>query len=512
MGVHVVDLNAFDVVEMSAGKVSTAIESVFEECVHFAPCIILLRKVHAFSQMPSHMEVVDSLSKCLNDCIAQGNANRSGEAAGGLGGGRGEGRAFQPRGQSDAKGNVILVSTCDSVPDMKAVLRNCFSHEIEVRLPTSGARDAVLRRFCAEGKVEGMVAETVGLSFRDIHAVIAEAEAQRLHSPPDSPSSSPAAAAAADSTSFEEGVDAVLKDVRNRISTSLGAPKVPSVTWNDVGGLSDAKDNIVSIIEMPLKYPNLFSKGVRKKSGILLYGPPGTGKTLLAKAIATEFHMNFLSVKGPELINMYVGESERNVREVFERARNASPCIVFFDELDSLAPARGNGGDSGGVMDRVVSQFLAELDGVQTSSGETIFVVGATNRPDLIDSALLRPGRFDCLQYIGIASSKADKGNVMNALTRKFALGDDVVMDELGGLCPTNFSGADLYALCTDAWLNAAKDLMGGAEEGGTSDVPVVVSREHFVKALEGIRPSISDAELRHYESLQKTFLKSRAT
>ena len=183
-------------------------------------------------------------------------------------------------------------------------------------------------------------------------------------------------------------------------------PKVPSVQWSDIGGLEEAKKSIIATIETPLKYPLLFSKDKKRRSGVLLYGPPGTGKTLLAKAIATEFKMNFLSVKGPELINMYVGESERNVREVFAKARGASPCIVFFDELDSLAPARGSGGDSGGVMDRVVSQFLAELDGVQSSGKESIFVVGATNRPDLIDSALLRPGRFDCLQYIGISSAQ----------------------------------------------------------------------------------------------------------
>ena len=140
-------------------------------------------------------------------------------------------------------------------------------------------------------------------------------------------------------------------------------------------------------------------------------------KTLLAKAVATECSLNFLSVKGPELLNMYVGESEKNVRDLFEKARNAKPCVIFFDELDSLAPNRGNGADSGGVMDRIVSQLLAELDGLQKSND--VFVIGATNRPDLIDPALLRPGRFDSLVYLGVSDNHQDQLKILKALTRK---------------------------------------------------------------------------------------------
>ena len=158
----------------------------------------------------------------------------------------------------------------------------------------------------------------------------------------------------------------------------------------------------------PLLSRDLFAGGLRRRSGVLLYGPPGSGKTLLAKAVATQCAANFLSVKGPELINMYVGESERQVREAFARGRRAKPCVMFFDELDSLAPARGASGDSGGVMDRVVAQLLAEIDGVQ-GGGEDLFVIGATNRPDLLDPALLRPGRLDTLLYVGIAEEPEAK-------------------------------------------------------------------------------------------------------
>ncbi len=187
---------------------------------------------------------------------------------------------------------------------------------------------------------------------------------------------------------------AALGQVRSAYSESIGAPKIPNVTWDDVGGLASVKDEILDTIQLPLEHPELFSDGLKKRSGILLYGPPGTGKTLLAKAVATSCSLNFFSVKGPELLNMYIGESEANVRRVFQKARDAKPCVIFFDELDSVAPKRGNQGDSGGVMDRIVSQLLAELDGMSGGSeGSDVFVIGATNRPDLLDPALLRPGR-----------------------------------------------------------------------------------------------------------------------
>merc|ERR1719510_2060430 len=209
------------------------------------------------------------------------------------------------------------------------------------------------------------------------------------------------------------------------VTDAIGAPTIPLVSWEDVGGLQEAKKEILDTILVPLKHPELLSSGM-KRSGILMYGPPGVGKTLLAKAVATECSLNFLSVKGPELLNMYIGQSEENVREVFSRARKASPCIIFFDELDALAPNRGKSGDSGGVMDRIVSQLLAELDGVksgvQSTSESIVFVIGATNRPDLIDPALLRPGRFDRLVYLGIPSTRKEKLRILEALTRKFQL------------------------------------------------------------------------------------------
>ncbi|DBB17357.1 TPA: hypothetical protein ACH3X3_014397 [Trebouxia sp. C0006] len=284
-------------------------------------------------------------------------------------------------------------------------------------------------------------------------------------------------------------VQASLDRVRLRTATVIGAPKVPDVRWDDVGGLENVKRAILDTVELPLKHPSLFAAGLRQRSGVLLYGPPGTGKTLVAKAVATECSINFLSVKGPELINMYIGESERQVREIFARARRAKPCVLFFDELDSLAPARGAGADSGGVMDRVVSQLLAEVDGVQAGAlGADLFVIGATNRPDLIDPALLRPGRLDVLLYVGVAEDSHSKLKVLQALTRKFTLKDDIDLPIIAEKCPPTFTGADMYALSSDAWMTALKR---------------TVAQEDFWDALSVLQPSLSNAELQRYQKLR---------
>lgn len=240
-----------------------------------------------------------------------------------------------------------------------------------------------------------------------------------------------------------------------------------------------------------------------------MYGPPGTGKTLLAKAVATECSLNFLSVKGPELINMYIGESEKNVRDIFQKARSARPCVIFFDELDSLAPARGASGDSGGVMDRVVSQMLAEIDGLSDST-QDLFIIGASNRPDLIDPALLRPGRFDKLLYVGVNSDASYRERVLKALTRKFKLHEDVSLYSIAKKCPPNFTGADMYALCADAWFHAAKrKVLRANPESSSQDNEadsVVVEYNDFIQVLEELSPSLSMAELNKYEQLRDQF------
>lgn len=218
-----------------------------------------------------------------------------------------------------------------------------------------------------------------------------------------------------------------------------------------------------------------------------MYGPPGVGKTLLAKAVATECSMSFISVKGPELLNMYVGQSEENVRDIFKRAHEAEPCIVFFDELDSLAPARGQSGDSGGVMDRVVSALLSELDGLERMK---VVVIGATNRPDLLDSALLRPGRFDKSLFIGTTSDPSELLDILTALTRKMKLAPDCDLLRVVSNLSPGMSGADLSGLVSQAALKAVERIIQ-SELTGQTLLSDDVTLEDFLEAGLTMDPSV---------------------
>ncbi|KAL9168465.1 hypothetical protein ABFS82_04G017200 [Erythranthe guttata] len=374
----------------------------------------------------------------------------------------------------------------------------------------------------AEDFVKDIVGQTSGFMPRDLRALIADTGANFISKKEklehgnlkdgSIESNSIEDNSKISNASLDHGKENLLKALeqsKKRNASALGTPKVPNVKWDDVGGLEDVKKSILDTVQLPLMHKDLFSSGLRKRSGVLLYGPPGTGKTLLAKAVATECSLNFLSVKGPELINMYIGESEKNIRDIFQKARAARPCVIFFDELDSLAPARGASGDSGGVMDRVVSQMLAEIDGLNDSS-QDLFIIGASNRPDLIDPALLRPGRFDKLLYVGVNSEASYRERVLKALTRKFKLHEDVSLYEIAQKCPSNFTGADMYALCADAWFHAAKRkvLINNDSDSGSSDQSeaIVVEYEDFVEVLRELSPSLSMAELKKYEMLRDQF------
>lgn len=335
----------------------------------------------------------------------------------------------------------VLIATTTEVEKVPDGVRALFTHELEMNAPDEGEREGILRSILEdrglaldpEVDLGGIALKTAALVAGDLVDVVDRAlvaQRSRLEqlsakatdeehtvTVRDVQMAGGSAASGLTKQDFEVAVEAA----RKNFADAIGAPKIPNVTWDDVGGLNNVKDAITETIQLPLERPELFAKGMKKRSGILFYGPPGTGKTLLAKAIATEYSLNFFSVKGPELLNMYIGESEANVRRVFQRARDARPCVVFFDELDSVAPKRGNQGDSGGVMDRIVSQLLAELDGM--SGGEDtaggVFVIGATNRPDLLDQALLRPGRFDKMLYLGVSDTHEKQLKIMEALTRK---------------------------------------------------------------------------------------------
>lgn len=434
--------------------------------------------------------------------------------------------------------------TCATTEDAErcSALRGCFNETVSFAPPEEPARaqllDMALAPYVvgADVDVRALAVQTAALLAADLAELAARAArasvARVLSSGGvlgDVVAARPVLTAA--------DLDAALGAVRASYATSIGAPRIPNVTWDDVGGLASVKDEILDTVQLPLERPELFSDGVKKRSGVLLYGPPGTGKTLLAKAVATTCALNFFSVKGPELLNMYIGESEANMRRVFQRARDAKPCVIFFDELDSIAPKRGNQGDSGGVMDRIVSQLLAELDGMSSGAAASdVFVIGATNRPDLLDPALLRPGRFDRLLYLSVAETHDAQRNILQALTRKFALAEDVGdLSVIAEQCPFNLTGADFYALCSDAMLKAMTEraaaidaTVARLEEQRTdahahwphpltpqyylselaqpSEVHVQVSRAHFEQALAELTPSVSPEEMAHYREVQKKF------
>ncbi|MDT7915146.1 MAG: CDC48 family AAA ATPase, partial [Candidatus Caldarchaeales archaeon] len=273
--------------------------------------------------------------------------------------------------------------------------------------------------------------------------------------------------------------------------------EIPNVTWDMIGGLEEVKQQLKEAVEWPIKYPQIFKRlGIRPPRGILLYGPPGVGKTLLAKAVATESQANFISVRGPEVLSKWVGESEKAIREIFRRAREAAPCIIFFDELDSIAPRRGLHTDSG-VTDRMVNQLLTEMDGMMTL--KEVVVIGATNRPDILDPALLRPGRFDRVIYVPPPDRQA-RLQILKVHTRSMPLAPDVDLNQLATLTE-GYSGADLEAVCREAALSAARENMDADR----------VEWRHFMQALQKVAPSITDDLKREYDRIMKEFKKSIA-
>ena len=264
-------------------------------------------------------------------------------------------------------------------------------------------------------------------------------------------------------------------------------------TIDDVGSLEDAKAMLVQTLLWPSKYPGLFSScGVRTPRGILLYGAPGTGKTLLAEAVSSYTGLNFIQVRGPELLSKYIGASEANVRDLFLRAQSARPCIIFFDEFESLAPRRGQ--DSTGVTDRVVNQLLTQLDGVEGLEG--VWVIAASSRPDLIDPALLRPGRLDRLVLCPLPDRKA-RLEILRVLVRTTSLQEDVQLEEVAGMT-NNLTGADLRGLVYTAQLSA-RDRGEGGGGGG-------VSQDDFNRAVAQTQPSVSVSEARKYEKIYSRF------
>ncbi|POW11224.1 hypothetical protein PSTT_05392 [Puccinia striiformis] len=420
-------------------------------------------------------------------------------------------------------------------PGIIAILKECFNEaplfktQLAIEAPSEAERLEIIKELfrkdllAPDVSLKSMALETAGLVANDLVHLVTQARMAAV------------TRARQCGTGVEQlasaGIQLMAKDMekalgkaRSEYSESIGAPRIPKVSWDDIGGLAKVREEILETVQLPIQHPELFANGLKRRSGLLLYGPPGTGKTLLAKAVATSCGLNFLSVKGPELLNMYIGESEANVRRVFERARGARPCVIFFDELDSVAPKRGNQGDSGGVMDRIVSQLLAELDGISSGSSNNdnqqegtanssgngeVVVIGATNRPDLLDPALLRPGRFDKLIYLGIPSTRDQKLEILKSLTRKFNLSSSfdfnwLIDQALMASLIRKIERLEAIKSKKSNTADTSDDLDQPSEE--IEESITEVDQEDFMVALRQVKPSISASELAHYRIIQDQF------
>jgi len=387
--------------------------------------------------------------------------------------------------------DCLVVATCRKLGKVEAELARLFLHHREMPALVREDREQLLGWILAhrgvklkEGvQVKEWARKAAGLNLADLEYLLDYAQDE------------------ADFSGQEElGEDHLqigLSTLQATRADTLGLASVPSVRWEEVGGLEEAKEELARALEPGVG-------GRRGRTGVLLYGPPGVGKTLLAKAVATECSYSFISVKGPELLNMYVGQSEENVRQVFFRARQAQPCILFFDELDSLAPNRGGAGDGGGVMDRVVSALLAEMDALERLE---VVVVAATNRPDLVDPALLRPGRLERLVYLGVTNDPSQQLLILTALTKKLQLAPDTDLAVLAKLLPPGLTGADLSSLVSEAALAAVQRCIQVIEAGGQAELQGVGQKD-FVTALTNIRPSVSPQDLAYYENLNNSLRK----
>lgn len=435
----------------------------------------------------------------------------------------------------DARGQVVVVGATNRPNTIDPALRRFgrFDREIEIGVPDEAGRLEILQiqtkrmKLAADVDLPMLAMNTHGFVGADLGQLCTEAaythireHMEEIDIEEEQIDPELLASLAVTNANFL----AALK-VTNPSTLRSTQVQVPNVKWSDIGGLEDVKRQLVEKIQWPLEHPDIYLKyGAKVSRGVLFFGPPGTGKTLLAKAVATEATANFISIKGPQLLSKWFGESESQVREVFDKARAASPCILFFDELDSIAKARGSSvGDAGGAGDRVINQLLTEMDGVQEQ--KMVFFIGATNRPDIIDPAITRPGRLDGLIYIGLPDFDA-RVSIFKAALKKAPVFDvdfEFLADRTEG-----FSGADISGVCSAALqmairravekaakrkialeqekraaLAAGEEWVEPTDEDG--EVPQV-TRNYFEMALKNAKPSVTKQDIEKYMRFKREF------
>jgi len=480
-GAHFIAINGPEIMSKWYGESEKRLREIFKEAEENAPSIIFIDEIDAIA--PKREEVTGEVEKRV---VAQLLSLMDG---------------------LESRGQVIVIAATNRPDALDPALRRPgrFDREIAFPVPDKNGRKEILEihtrnmPLAEDVDLDKLADITHGFVGADLAALCKEAamNALRRHLPEIDLESEriPAEVLNKIKVTMDDFYEA-LKDVQPSALREVFV-EVPEVRWDDIGGLRDVKQAIQEAVEWPLKYPDLYERlGIRAPRGVLLFGPPGTGKTLLAKAVATESKANFIAVKGPEILSKWVGESERAVREIFRKARQAAPCVIFFDEMDSIAPRRGMGYGDSGVTERIVNQLLSEMDGLVTSKG--IVVIGATNRPDILDPALLRPGRFDRIIYVPPPDKEA-RYEIFKIHTRKMPLASDVDLWELAEMTE-GYTGADIEAVCIEAALNAAREDINAK----------LVRREHFTKALEKVGPSLTPEMVEEYRKVADELSKKR--
>jgi ribosome biogenesis ATPase len=523
LGVAFLKISAPEIVSGMSGESEQKVREIFNAAIENAPAILFIDEVDAIMSKRDNnargMEkrIVAQLLTCM-DSLSMENTNNK---------------------------PVMVIGATNRPDSLDSALRRAgrFDREICMGVPDEKARCRILKVMTAKMRLEGdfdfdaIAKKTPGYVGADIRSLTKEAAVIAINRifkdmlnmgnlnmldssgslMNNSDSSTPFQAIPL-SPSQLDPLSVTMDDFLQAVKTVQPSSKregfatVPDVSWSQIGALADIREELELSILEPIANPERFEMlGLSMPAGVMLYGPPGCGKTLLAKAIAGESGANFISVKGPELLDKFVGESERAVRQVFERARASSPCVVFFDELDSLCPRRGSdGGGGGGVSERVVNQLLTELDGLD--SRKSVFVVAATNRPELIDPAMLRPGRLDKLLYVPLPGSE-DRASIMKALCKSANIEEGVDVQELAkGSRANGYSGADLSALLREAGLaclkeNTADKLLASYDK----DKKIQIEKRHFEQAFHSVMPSVSKEDQLEYDRIRDRISRARS-